>query len=48
MRGVAASKLGSESGLRDWVYRDDGVCRVSADVVSSRRVVLFEVSFLVY
>jgi hypothetical protein len=33
IRGVAASKHGSETGLRDWVYRDNGVCRVSAGVV---------------
>ena len=33
IRGVAASKLGSETGLHDWVYHDNGLCRVSAGVV---------------
>ena len=33
IRGVAASKLGSDTGFRDWVYCDRGVCHVSTGVL---------------
>jgi len=48
IRGVAASKLGSQTDLHGWVYRDHGVCRVSAGVIVHVGYCFLELSFLVY